>query len=85
MPTLEKVKTYNTSFPSNHIPVAVFVGGTSGIGHRTLEALTQTMNGKVHVIIFSRSKSTRKEILASLVKPLDSSVHVLRKLIYCDM
>ncbi|KAF9261362.1 hypothetical protein L218DRAFT_905702 [Marasmius fiardii PR-910] len=86
MPTLEEAKSYNTSFhfPSNYIPVAVFVGGTSGIGHRTLEALAQTTNGKIHIIILSRSESTGKEILASLVKPLDSSVHVLREFVYCD-
>ncbi|KAG7097885.1 hypothetical protein E1B28_005198 [Marasmius oreades] len=84
MPTLIEVKAYNTLFQFSYIPVAVFVGGTSGIGQRTVEALARTANGKIHIIILSRSESVGKEILASLVRPLDVSINVIREFVYCD-
>ncbi|KAL0579408.1 hypothetical protein V5O48_002579 [Marasmius crinis-equi] len=84
MPSLSSARSYTTSYQFSYVPVAVFVGGTQGIGHRTVEALARTTNGKVHIILISRSEANGKRILESLVKPLNGE-EVIREFIYCDV
>jgi len=50
-------------------PVAVFVGGTSGIGQGLAEAFAQWRNGNAHIIIVGRNEAAAKEIIKRFPKP----------------
>jgi len=45
----------------NYEPIAVFVGGTSGVGRAMAEALHFYTGGKVHIIIIGRNKGAAEE------------------------
>ncbi|EEB92350.1 hypothetical protein MPER_09156 [Moniliophthora perniciosa FA553] len=68
MSSLSQAKSFNTRAGSqfNYTPIAVFVGGTSGIGQRTAEALAQYTNGDVHIILIARNGDSAKSILDSM-------------------
>ncbi|KAJ8082036.1 hypothetical protein PM082_007882 [Marasmius tenuissimus] len=87
MPSFTEAKSFTTSYKLSYTPVAVFVGASQGIGHRTLEALSRITDGKVHIILIARSESNAKRVLNSLVKPLDPVLRdqVLREFIQCDV
>ncbi|KAL0066899.1 hypothetical protein AAF712_006094 [Marasmius tenuissimus] len=87
MPSIAEAKSFTTSYKFSYIPVAVFVGASQGIGHRTLEALSRITDGKVHIILIARSETNAKRVLNSLVKPLDPVLRdqVLREFIQCDV
>ncbi|ESK87582.1 hypothetical protein Moror_1985 [Moniliophthora roreri MCA 2997] len=88
MSSLSQAKSFNARIGSqfNYTPIAVFVGGTSGIGQHTAEALAQYTNGNVHIIIIARNGDSAKRILDSMVRPLDpSKQNVVREFIQCDV
>ncbi|KAE8221605.1 hypothetical protein CF319_g5056 [Tilletia indica] len=58
-----------TSASSSFIPLAVLLGGTSGIGLATAYALSSAFRGKVHLILSSRSASRAAEAIANLPYP----------------
>lgn len=65
-PPLSTVKTSNLSrVPSSYAPVAVFVGGTSGIGQGMAEALAAMTKGKTSIVLVGRNKSAAESIIAS--------------------
>lgn len=75
MPSLSSIRTSNkASFSSlsasgsNSLPVAVFVGGTSGIGQATAEAFSRYTNGAAHIIIVGRNRAAGEAIIASFPK-----------------
>ncbi|THU77186.1 hypothetical protein K435DRAFT_770441 [Dendrothele bispora CBS 962.96] len=92
MPPLHAAKAFNASYASkiSYTPVAVFIGGTAGIGEATVRALTNYLNGNVHIILIGRTREPGEKILSSLPCPLppstgsDSQVQVIREFIYCD-
>ncbi|KAG8861331.1 hypothetical protein FRC20_011476 [Serendipita sp. 405] len=45
-------------------PVALFFGGTSGIGQAMAEQLAQQTNGRAHIILFGRNEEAAKRIIA---------------------
>ncbi|KAJ7694326.1 hypothetical protein B0H17DRAFT_1199202 [Mycena rosella] len=51
MPALATAKSFNATFPFDYIPVAVFPGGTSGVGQAIAEALARYTNGAAQKII----------------------------------
>ncbi|KAE9410494.1 hypothetical protein BT96DRAFT_931232 [Gymnopus androsaceus JB14] len=55
------------------LPVAVFVGGTSGIGRAMAEAFARRTNGDAHIIIVGRNKASADDLIASFPKPTDSN------------
>ncbi|KIK70019.1 hypothetical protein GYMLUDRAFT_67277 [Collybiopsis luxurians FD-317 M1] len=55
------------------IPVAVFVGATSGIGRGMVEAFAHCFNGNAHIIIIGRNKTAAEEIIQSLPKPTETN------------
>jgi NAD(P)-dependent dehydrogenase (short-subunit alcohol dehydrogenase family) len=85
MPTL---KTSNTShFASNtggSLPVAVFIGGTSGIGEAMVRAFAQYTNGNASIAIIGRNKEAGERILSELPKP-DGVGASERIFIQCDV
>jgi hypothetical protein len=69
MPPLAVVEASNAAFSPNYIPVAVFVGGTSGVGQAMAEALARQTQGRAHIIIVGRNATAAAEILAGFPKP----------------
>ncbi|KAG8802401.1 hypothetical protein FRC17_006418, partial [Serendipita sp. 399] len=58
--------------PSSRI-VAIFFGGTSGIGQAMAEQLARQTNGRAHIILLGRNEDAVTKIIAGLPKT-DSSV-----------
>ncbi|KAJ7082020.1 hypothetical protein B0H15DRAFT_932754 [Mycena belliarum] len=71
MPTLAKAKSSNLSFAPSYLPVAVFAGGTSGIGQAMAEAFAQQMKGRARIVLLGRNAAAAEAILARLPKPTD--------------
>ncbi|KAF7365730.1 hypothetical protein MVEN_00446800 [Mycena venus] len=74
MPTLAAAEASNAAFSPSYIPVAVFAGGTSGVGQAMAEALARQTNGRAHIILIGRNAKTAAEILARFPKPADGDV-----------
>ncbi|KAJ6456589.1 NAD-P-binding protein [Mycena vitilis] len=73
MPSLAAVQASNATFSPAFLPVAVFVGGTSGIGRAMVEAFARYTKGNAHIIIVGRNKPAAEEIIASLPKPANKT------------
>ncbi|KAJ6592609.1 hypothetical protein B0H19DRAFT_1088142 [Mycena capillaripes] len=56
MLSLSAAKQLNAAFLPAYLPVAVFVGGTSGVGRATTEAFAHYTKGNAHIIIVGRNK-----------------------------
>ncbi|KAF8320744.1 hypothetical protein DL93DRAFT_2163725 [Clavulina sp. PMI_390] len=65
MPSLAATKTANAEAIFPYRPVALFVGGTSGIGQAIAEALARYTKGNVHIILCGRNKSAAEKIIDS--------------------
>ncbi|KAJ7726675.1 hypothetical protein DFH07DRAFT_852523 [Mycena maculata] len=72
MPTLAAAEASNAAFAPNYLPVAVFVGGTSGVGQAMAEGFARQMKGHAHIIIIGRNATAAAEILAAFPKPSKS-------------
>jgi NAD(P)-dependent dehydrogenase (short-subunit alcohol dehydrogenase family) len=64
-------------------PVAVFVGGTSGIGQGMAEAFGRYTNGKAHIVIVGRNKEAADSILSRIPKP--TSAEWSHEFVQCDI
>ncbi|KAJ7464982.1 hypothetical protein B0H11DRAFT_69230 [Mycena galericulata] len=84
MPTLAVAEASNAAFSPNYIPVAVFVGGTSGVGHAMAEAFAHQTRGRTHIIIIGRNARTAEKILASFPKPEESDSGWAHEFVQCD-
>ena len=80
MPPLSLVRASNAAFHSSHPPVAVFVGGTSGIGKAMVERFARFSKGNSSIIIVGRNRAAADSIFASL-PPAGTSA---REFIQCD-
>ncbi|KAI0744181.1 hypothetical protein C8Q80DRAFT_1107060 [Daedaleopsis nitida] len=69
MPALAAARAANAAFSPAYFPIAVFVGGTSGIGRATAEAFARYTKGNAHIVIVGRNKAAADEIIASFPKP----------------
>ncbi|KAF8989426.1 hypothetical protein BDQ17DRAFT_1284127 [Cyathus striatus] len=69
MPSLADSKSHNSSFALPDTPVAVFVGGTAGIGEAMARAFARYTNGKAHIIIMGRNQTAADSIIASFPPP----------------
>ncbi|KAF7341497.1 NAD(P)-binding protein [Mycena venus] len=65
MPSLTTVRASNASYKPTYLPVAIFLGGTSGIGRGTAEAFARHTNGLAHIILLGRNAAAAQSILAS--------------------
>ncbi|KAJ7464976.1 hypothetical protein B0H11DRAFT_2284920 [Mycena galericulata] len=84
MPTLAVAEASNAAFSPNYIPVAIVVGGTSGVGHAMAEALAHQTRGRAHIIIIGRNARTAEKILASFPKPEESDFGWAHEFVQCD-
>ena len=84
MPSLAAVRASNAAFKHSVTtpPVAVFVGGTSGIGQGMAEVFANNTKGNSHIIIVGRNRDAAEKILASMPKP--ESGAVTREFVQCD-
>ena len=80
MPALSLVRASNAAFHASHPPVAVFVGGTSGIGKAMVERFARFSKGNSSIIIVGRNRAAADSIFASL-PPAGTSA---REFIQCD-
>ena len=67
------------------IPVAVFIGGTSGVGEAMAHTFAQYTNGKARIAILGRNKEAGERILSELPKPDGEEQAPERIFIQCDV
>ncbi|KAF8874838.1 NAD-P-binding protein [Infundibulicybe gibba] len=82
MPNLKQAIIANASFSRLPLPVAIFVGGTSGVGKAMAEALARHTDGNCHIIIIGLNRRAAESIIASFPKP--SSPDVIHEFVQCD-
>ncbi|KAJ7493029.1 hypothetical protein B0H11DRAFT_1859008 [Mycena galericulata] len=73
MPSIAKVRAANATFTPTYLPVAIFVGGTSGIGRASVEAFARYTAGNAHILIVGLNANAAAQILDALPKPRESS------------
>lgn len=77
MPSISQVISNNKDLAKQQSnltrPVAVLLGGTSGIGAGTARALVQSFDGNVHLILSSRSQQSAQNVIQSLSGPIRST------------
>lgn len=85
MSPLATIRAANAAFKhsTSHVPVAVFVGGTSGIGQGMAEVFAEHTKGDSHIVIVGRNRTAAESILAALPKPESGSVG--REFVQCDV
>ncbi|KAJ3736619.1 NAD(P)-binding protein [Lentinula guzmanii] len=81
--SLSKIKAENAKISFSYIPVAVFVGGTSGIGRGIAEAFARHTKGNAHIIIVGRNRAAAESIIASFPQP--TSPTAKHEFIECDV
>lgn len=69
MPSLAAVRTANAAFNPSYAPVALFVGGTSGIGQGLAEAFAHHTKGNAHIVIIGRNRAAADAIIAQFPNP----------------
>jgi len=69
MPPLVAVRASNANFSPASPPVAIFLGGTSGIGQGTAQAFARHTNGNAHIILVGRNRTAANAIFASFPPP----------------
>jgi NAD(P)-dependent dehydrogenase (short-subunit alcohol dehydrogenase family) len=82
MPSLALVRQINAGFQPKYTPVAVFVGGTSGVGRAMAEAFGRYTQGKSDIIIVGRNRDAAQAILSSIPRPSDQKYN--RDFVHCD-
>jgi len=80
MPTLQAVRAANATYRPPFRPVALFVGGTSGVGQAAAECFARYSNGNAHIILCGRNKAAADKIIASFPKSEQSNYEFLQ----CD-
>ncbi|KII87958.1 hypothetical protein PLICRDRAFT_42507 [Plicaturopsis crispa FD-325 SS-3] len=81
MSSLAAVRAANAAHAFPPRPVALFIGGTSGIGQGTVEAFARSTKGNAHIIICGRNRAAADSIIASFPKP----ANVTHEFVQCDV
>lgn len=86
MPSLASIRAANLSIGGclPYRPVAIFVGGTSGIGAAMAQAFAQHRNGDAHIILVGRNRAAAEEIIASFPKPAGAQA-AAHEFVECDV
>lgn len=83
MPSLTAARTANGSITRQYRPVAVFLGGTSGIGEGMARAFAQHAKGDADVFIVGRNRAAAQSILSSMPTPTGTPTPK-REFVECD-
>jgi len=83
MPSLALARAANASYSFSTIPVAVFVGGTSGIGRAIAQAFARDTKGNAHIILCGRNRVAAEAVIASFPKPTSSQAK--HEFLQCDV
>ncbi|EPQ50865.1 NAD P-binding protein [Gloeophyllum trabeum ATCC 11539] len=73
MPSLAQVRAANAAYKPAYVPVALFVGGTSGVGQACAKAFACVTNGNAHIIVCGRNRAAGEATIASFPKPSTTS------------
>ncbi|KAJ7150671.1 hypothetical protein C8R46DRAFT_1123876 [Mycena filopes] len=85
MPSLPDTQAANAQYTPSYTPVAVFIGGTAGIGQAIAEALARYTNGRVDIIIIGQNEAKARQILAGLTEARKTaSLTFKREFIKCN-
>ena len=68
MASLSAIHADNAAFSPSYVPVALFVGGTSGIGRATAEAFARYTKGEAHILICGRNRAAAESVFATFPK-----------------
>ncbi|KIK52348.1 hypothetical protein GYMLUDRAFT_251290 [Collybiopsis luxurians FD-317 M1] len=82
-PSISAIRAHNAGFSPSYLPVAVFVGGTSGIGRSIAEAFARHTKGNAHIVLVGRSRSAAESIITSFPSP--SNPNAKHEFIQCDV
>ncbi|KAG6831911.1 hypothetical protein H0H87_003409 [Tephrocybe sp. NHM501043] len=69
MMALSNAKAVNATFKPPYVPTAIFIGGTSGIGHSMAIHLAKSTKGACNIVLIGRNHLAADNILASLPPP----------------
>ncbi|KAJ7592619.1 hypothetical protein C8J56DRAFT_1161726, partial [Mycena floridula] len=82
-PSLATIRAANAAYTASHIPVGVFVGGTSGIGQGIAEAFARHTKGNARIVIVGRNREAAEKIIAKFPKPSNSEASF--EFLECDI
>jgi len=82
MPSLAEAQQANADFLSSRTPVALFVGGTSGIGRGIAEAFAAATKGNAHIIIAGRDRAAAESIISGF--PISTVSDAAHEFMECD-
>ncbi|CDO75656.1 hypothetical protein BN946_scf184941.g9 [Trametes cinnabarina] len=83
MPSLAAARAANAAFSPKYFPIAIFVGGTSGIGRATAEAFARYTKGNAHIIIVGRNEAAANSLISSFPKP--TAPDAVHEFVSCDV
>eukprot|EP01118_Nematostelium_gracile_P008215 TRINITY_DN271_c0_g1_i1.p1 TRINITY_DN271_c0_g1~~TRINITY_DN271_c0_g1_i1.p1 ORF type:complete len:330 (+),score=83.83 TRINITY_DN271_c0_g1_i1:63-1052(+) len=68
MPSLSAARSFISSVKFENNPVAIFVGGTSGIGQHMAQRMVQLIRGPAHIIISGRNAESAEKVIEFMKK-----------------
>jgi hypothetical protein len=84
MPSLVDARAFNAAYHASTRPVAVFVGGTSGIGEHMARRLCNHLHGDLDVVLVGRNRAAAQRILDALPAAPSGTPKPLREFMHCD-
>jgi len=81
MVSISSIRSANATFTAPYRPVALFVGGTSGVGRGTAEAFAHATKGNAHILICGRSRESAESVIASFPQTPNSQYEFVE----CDV
>jgi len=87
---LASIRASNAAVPhsTSNPPVAIFVGGTSGIGKGMVQTFARHTNGNSHILVVGRNREAAEQLFATIPTggtPPGSTGKFTREFIQCDV
>lgn len=83
MPSITEVRAANAAHKFPYVPVALFAGGTSGIGQAMAEEFAKLTKGNAHIIILGRNRAAAEDTISRFPKP--TSPEAIHEFVQCDV
>lgn len=83
MPSLALARAANAAYSFPSCPVAIFLGGTSGIGQAIAQTFARHTKGNAHIIICGRDRAAAEATIAGFPKPAADSA-AQHEFVECD-